>query len=500
MYDLVVLGAGPGGIGAAAAGAKLGARVALIAEDRPGDDTFHADSVPSRALTRVANLAAEIRQAGIFGLRVGAPEVDFPAIMARVRAVASEISGAGTLDGLAAQGVEVLRGLARFDSYDTVLLEGHEPIEARRFVIATGSRPAIPAIHGLEGAGFRDEASIWELDRLPESLVILGAGPIAVELGQAFARLGSKVTILAEGAHLLAKEDAEVAEVVREALAADGVIVHLHAQVNGVSMRDGRKVVAFRDQGSGAVGQATGAELLVTGGRLVNVEGLNLDAAGIHADARHGIEVDDYLQTRTRHIYAVGAVLGRHKHTHTAVREARIAVHNALLLQSKRIDYSAIPRVTFADPEVASVGTLDPAEAGNAFGEAKIYRASYAEADRAVIDGRPGGFIKVLAAPSGKILGATVVGHDASAILGEFVVAMENGIGLDGIAESVHPYPSYASIAGIVARQHLAERGESGLMRSALRLFHGYGSHGARPKVPAEVAVATEPAGHHAGH
>lgn len=499
MYDLVVLGGGSGGLGAATAAAKLGAKVALIAEDRPCDDTFHADSVPSRALGRVAELAREIRQAGTFGLRIGPPEVDFPAVMARVRAIATELCGSGLVDGLTALGVDVFRGHPRFDSYDTVLLEGHEPIESRRFVIATGSRPAVPAIHGLAEAGFLDEATVWDLDQLPESLVILGGGPLAVELGQAFARLGSTVTLLADSGHLLTKEDHEVSHFVLHALTAEGIVVHTHAQVNGVSVRDGRKVCEFRNQADGTLGQAAGTHLLVTGGRHANVEGLNLDAVGIHhADPHHGIEVDEYLQTRTRHIYAVGSVLGHHKHTHAAVREAEIAVHNALVVQSKRMDYSAMPRVTFSDPEVASVGTLDPAEAGNASGEGRIYRVSYAEAARPRIDGQTEGFAKVLAAPSGKILGATVAGPRAALILQEFVLAMENGLGLSAIAEAVHPYPTFSAIAGDLARLHQAERREGGFFRSAIRFLHGYDARGHARREPVVPAVTEPVASHHA--
>jgi len=497
MYDLVVLGGGAGGLGVAIGAAKLGARVALIEKGRLGGECTHTACVPSKALIRAASLAHEIRQAGTYGLRVEAPRVDFPAVMARVRTVVAQFAGSDTGEGLAAKGVEVFRGSPRFDSYDTVLLDGHEPIEARRFVIATGSRPAVPAIHGLAEAGFLDNRTIWGLEELPESLVIIGGGPVALEFGQAFARLGSEVTILSESTQLLPHEDPEVSELMKAALIAEGITVHTGAQVNGVSARDGRKVCTFGNPAGGSPGQAAGAQLLVATGRLANVEGLNLDAVGIHADAEHGVEVDDYLQTRTRNIYALGDVLGHDQYTHAAGREAEVVLHNAMVLQSRRMDYSTLPRVTYVDPEVATVGTLNPAEAGNAQGETTTYRVSFQDADRPIIDGRTNGFAKVLATPAGKILGATVAGPEAAAILQEFVLAMVNHLGLEEIAAAVHPYPTYSAIAASLAGQHAAAKREGGFFRSAIRLLHGYdaGHRGPRPAPP-----APETASHHQGH
>ncbi len=497
MYDLVVLGGGAGGLGVAIGAAKLGARVALIEKGRLGGECTHSACVPSKALIRAASLAHEIRHADTFGVSVGAPEVDFPAVMARVRSVVARFAGSDTGDGLRAKGVEVFRGSPRFESYDTVLVEGQEPIESRRFVIATGSRPAIPAIQGLVEAGFLDNRTIWGLEELPESLVIIGGGPVALEFGQAFARLGSEVTILSRSTHLLPREDPEVSEFVKAALIAEGITVHTSAQVNGVAVRDGRKVCDFRNQADGSLGQAVGTQLLVATGRLANVAGLNLDAVGIHAEPEHGIEVDDYLQTRTRNIYAVGDVLGRHQYTHAAGREAAVVVHNAMILQSRRMDYSTMPRVTFIDPEVATVGTLDPEEAGNAHGEASTYRVAFQDADRPIIDGRTGGFAKVLATPSGKILGATVAGPEAAAILQEFVLAMVNHLGLDEIAAAVHPYPTYSAIAVSLATQHTAARREGGFFRSAIRLLHGYDADTPpRRREPATPAAVAQHDGH----
>ena len=505
MYDLVVLGGGAGGLGVATAAARLGAKVALIEAERLGGACTHHACVPSKALIRAARLAYDIRRAGDYGLRVAAPEIDFAAVMDRVRGVVAEFAGSGTGASLKAQGIDVLRGSPRFEAYDTVLLDGHEPIVSKRFVIATGSRPAVPDVPGLAEAGFLDNVSIWDQVEQPASLVVIGGGPVGVEFAQAFARLGTEVTILSSSPHILPEEVPEVADRLRIYLAAEGITIHTNVEVDGVALREGLKVCAYRDKGSGSVGQAAGTHLLVATGRWANVEGLNLEAVGIHADREHGIEVDDYLQTRSRHIWAIGDVLGRHLFTHCAEREAAVAFQNALLHASRHMDYTTLPRVTFTDPEVATVGVVDPEQVGGEHGEVQVFRVENQDVDRPRIDGQTLGFARVLATASGRILGATIVGDEAGTILQEFVLAMEHGLSLAEIAETFHAYPTRSGLALKLANQYAASRAERGFLRSALRLLHGYqprahaGPHHDGERVASLPAADAGVSGHHHG-
>jgi pyruvate/2-oxoglutarate dehydrogenase complex dihydrolipoamide dehydrogenase (E3) component len=475
MYDLVVLGGGSGGLNVATAAARVGARVALVEKGKLGGECTHAACVPSKALIEAARLAQQIRNARGYGLRTAAVEVDFPAVMARVRAVVAEFAGSDSGESLRARGIDVYRGSPAFEAYDTVVVDGQARLHAQRFVIATGSRPKIPAIPGLAGAGYLDNQSLWSLETLPAELVILGAGPSGLEFAQAFARLGSKVTVLADSPRILPREDPEVSGRIQALLSAEGIGFRTGVAVVQVSGRDGRKVCTIRDQSSGTSSEVSGTHLLVAAGRLANVEGLNLDAVGVHADPEHGIEVDDYLQTRSTRIFAIGDVLqdqGR-QFTHAAERQAAVAFQNAVIRIPKKIDYSALPWATFLDPEVATVG-LTEAEARERHPEVRVFRAELSEVDRARIDGRTDGFAKLVATPSGKILGATIVGHEAALVLQEFVLAMEHGLTLQDIAETVHTYPTYAGLARRLANQFLATRLDTSFVRKALRWFYGY--------------------------
>ncbi len=493
MYDLVVIGGGSGGLNVASAAAAVGASVALIENGKLGGECTHTACVPSKALIEAADLAARSRTAGSFGVRVHPPEIDFAAVMGRVRAVVADFAGSDSGQGLEAKGIEVVLGNPAFEAYDTVIVDGARRISARRFVIATGSRPAVPPIGGLAKVGYRDNNTIWDLDDLPPTLAVIGGGPVGLELAQAFARLGSAVTILNDVAEILPREDPEIAAIVREALTAEGITFRLGVEIVGVTARDGRKVVAYRAADGSAV-EAIADEILVAAGRLANVEGLNLEAAGLRATSEKGIEVDESMRTRTPHIFAIGDVIGHHQWTHAAEREAAVAFQNAVLRLPKKIDYRVMPWATFTDPEVATVGTLD----GDG-DQVRILRADYSDLDRARIDGRPRGLAKVAATPSGKILGATIVGDHAALVLQEFVVAMAHGLTLGDLAETVHPYPTHAGLARKIANQFSATRLDGGFVRSALRLFYGFTPRQAGAD-HTPVAAEPEPAASHVAH
>ncbi|MGE5755903.1 MAG: dihydrolipoyl dehydrogenase family protein [Planctomycetaceae bacterium] len=492
MYDLVVLGGGPGGLNVASAAARVGARVALVEKSHLGGECTHTACVPSKALIQAARVVHQVRAAGEYGVRTPAPEVDFAAVMARVRRVVADFAGSDSGDSLRARGIEVFRGSPAFEAYDTVVVDGQEHLVSQRFVIATGSRPAVPNVPGLAGAGYLDNRTVWDLDELPLALIILGAGPTGMEFAQAFARLGSDVTVLADSEQVLPREDVEISERVRAALAAEGITIRTGVEVTRVARRDGQTACSYRRTSTGETGEVAGTHLIVATGRRPNIEGLNLDAAGIHADPVHGIEVDEYLQTRSTRTYAIGDVLQDHLFTHAAEREAAVAFQNAVLRLPKKIDYSALPWAVFVDPEVATVGLSESAARARR-PEVRAFRAEFADLDRARIDGRTQGFAKVVVLPSGKILGATILGEQAALILQEFVLAMENGLALQDIAATTHTYPTYAGLARKLANEFLATRHEGGLVQTAIRWFYGY-----RPKVA--DGGATEPEIHAEAH
>jgi pyruvate/2-oxoglutarate dehydrogenase complex dihydrolipoamide dehydrogenase (E3) component len=506
MYDLVVLGGGPGGLSVATAAARAGAMVALVEKKALGGECTHVACVPSKALIAAARAAQQVRNVHLFGLRAELLGVDFAAVMARVRAVVSEFAGGGSGDSLRARGIDVYHGSPAFEAYDTVVIDGATRLNAHRFVIATGSRPAVPTIPGLAESGYLDNRSIWEIDALPKELLILGAGPSGLEFAQAFARLGSKVTVLSDDSRILPREDPEVSERVQTLLSADPIAFHNDVEVTRVARTEGRVTCSVRNKATGKSDEVSGTHLLVAVGRLANVDGLNLDAAGVHADSERGIEVDEYLQTRSTRIFAMGDVLQKHQFTHAAEREADVVFQNAVVRIPRKINYSALPWATFIDPEVATVG-LDEATARAIHPEVLVFRAELTESDRAQIEGRTEGFAKVLATPAGKILGATIVGPEAALMLQEFVVAMEHGLTLEDLARTTHIYPTYAGLAHKLAAEYVATRHESSLVRKAVRWFHGYGDRGRARDAGANDSAAhdpghghKEPAGHSNGH
>jgi pyruvate/2-oxoglutarate dehydrogenase complex dihydrolipoamide dehydrogenase (E3) component len=472
MYDLVVLGGGAGGLNVAVAAARVGAKVALVEKHRLGGECTHTACVPSKALIQAARLAHQIECAGAYGLRVAPPEIDYAAVMGRVRSVVAEFAGSDSGASLRAQGIEVYRGSPAFESYDTVLIDSRTRVSGRRFVIATGSRAAVPEVPGLAEAGYLTNETVWNLNERPESLLILGAGPTGIELAQAFARLGTKVTVLSDTDHILPREDAEIADRLQAILQAEGIAFYLGVEVTAVFVRDGQKVVRFRKRSDGSTFEAARTHLLIATGRWANIEGLNLELVDVHADKEHGIEVDEYLQTHARNIWAIGDVIGHHQWTHAAEREAAVVVQNALLRLPKRMEYTTVPWATFTDPEVATVGQLS--EFGEAAGDVRRFRTEFAAVDRARIDGRPAGLAKLTATASGKILGVSVLGAEASTVLQEFVLAMEHGLSLTDILETVHIYPTYAGLARQLALQFGATRLEKGFVQKALRWFYGF--------------------------
>jgi pyruvate/2-oxoglutarate dehydrogenase complex dihydrolipoamide dehydrogenase (E3) component len=473
MYDLVVIGAGSGGLSVAAAAAKVGARVALIEKNRPGGEGSAGVSLPGKGLVQAAKLAHRLRKAERLGLRTGPLQVDFAAVMSQLREAAAGFARGESAEALRAQGIDVYQGTASFSAYDTVQVDGATLIPSHRFVIATGSRPAIPEIPGLADAECLHCQSFWTIKTLPESLIVIGSEPAGLEIAQCFARLGSRVTVLTDSPRILPQDDPEASDLVTRLLREEGLTVKTGVEITKVEVGGGQKACKFRDAITGAMGEAAAKAVLVATGRFANIEELNLEAVGIDGDPRHGIEVDDYLQTHSTRVYAIGDVLLRHSYVQFAEQEAAVVFQNAVLRIKKKIDYSAIPRATFTDPEVAAVGTSE-AQARAEQRPCLVYRVAFSEIDRARIDGRTEGFAKVVATPSGKILGATVVGEDASMIVHPFVLAMAKNLGLRDVAEAVPVYPTYAEVVHHLAAQHRARRLENSYVQTALKLFYGF--------------------------
>lgn len=490
MYDLVVIGGGSGGLSVAKSAARVGARVALIERDQPSGPGRFGACLPSKGLVQTARLLRQVRGAGDFGIHAGTPGVDFPAVMGRIQNMIE--ASADSHDALRAGGIDVLHGSASFDAYDTVLLDGKTRVEGQRFVVATGSRPAHPAIPGLAEVRALDTSTLWSLTCVPESLIILGAGPVALEFAQVFARFGSKVTVLTDHQTVLPREDTEVSGTVACMLTGEGITFHRGVTVTKVERRDGRKVVHYKDGGSGVKGEVAAAEILTAEERLANVEELNLESLGVHADPQHGIEVDDLLQTHAIRVFAIGDVLMRNQYTHAAEAEAEVAFQNAVLRRRRKMDYTDLPWATFLDPEVATVGlSEDRAKAEDI--NHRVFKVPYGSLDRARIDGRTEGFAKVVASPSGKILGATILGEEASLVLQQLVVAMEGGLGLGDLSGVSQIYPSYGRVIHDLATKFRSTRRERGFLQSALNFFYGF-----QPQLAGAAAVdgSGEPTNH----
>lgn len=458
LYNVVVIGAGTAGLVTSVGTAGLGGRVALIERERMGGDCLNVGCVPSKAIISSARLAQAMRTADRWGLEAREPGITFETVFARMKARREQIAPNDSQERMESLGIDVFRGDARFVSPQEVVVGESTRLRAKRFVIATGSRPAIPPVAGLETVPyFTNETIFDDLHSRPESLLILGGGPIACEMGQAMQRLGVRVTVVQKDVRLLPKEDADVADCIERNLTREGVAVHKGVEVRSAARQeDGGGVRLTLADGS----TLTASALLVAAGRQPRLDGLGLEAAGVATTAR-GVRVNARLQTSQRHIYAAGDVAGPFAFTHFAEYQARIVVRNLLVPTPwlrQKVDYRAMPWCTYTEPEVARVG-LNEEEAKKQGTAYDLYTAGMESVDRAVVESEEDGFIKVLTARgSDKILGVTLVASRAGESLQEFVLAMKYGLGLSKIGATVHPYPTFALVARQVAGQYDKKR------------------------------------------
>jgi pyruvate/2-oxoglutarate dehydrogenase complex dihydrolipoamide dehydrogenase (E3) component len=448
-YNLVVIGAGTAGLITAAGSAGLGARVALIERDRMGGDCLNAGCVPSKALIRAARAAAQVRDAGEFGVEVPAgARVDFPAVMERMRRLRASLSPADSAARYGQLGVDVHFGEARFTGPDAVEVGGRT-LRFKRAVIATGARAAKPSIPGLEEMGYLTSETVFSLVALPARLAVIGAGPIGCELAQAFQRFGSRVTLIANHPRVLVKEDVEAAALVEKAMLRDGIEILRSARVLGARRESADRVLAV--EADGRVQDLRADEVLVGVGRVPGVEGLGLEAAGVEYDSREGVAVDDRLRTTNPRIYAAGDICSRLQFTHAADATARLAIQNALFFGRARASRLIIPWCTYTDPEVAHVG-LHEEEAGKRGIALDTFTQDLGEVDRAVLDGETAGYVKVhVRKGTDRIAGATIVAARAGDLISELTLAMTAGIGLGTLARTIHPYPTQAEAMKKVA-------------------------------------------------
>jgi pyruvate/2-oxoglutarate dehydrogenase complex dihydrolipoamide dehydrogenase (E3) component len=444
-YQLVVIGAGTAGLVSASIAAGLGARVALIERHLMGGDCLNVGCVPSKAMLAAARSwhSADASAASFGGPAVAGPG-RFAAVMARMRRLRAGLS---PLDGAARfrdLGVDVFFGHARFTASDALTVDGRR-LEFKRAVIATGARPAVPAVPGLEGTDYLTNESVFGLTEAPGHLLVLGAGPVGCELAQAFARLGSQVTLVNRAGRILPREETEAAAVVQRALAADGV--RLLADTRAVRAERRGPAVVLHLEGPGAEPTLQGDALLVAVGRAPNVDDLGLDLAGV-AYGPSGIVVNDRLRTSNRAVFAIGDVSSAHRYTHVADAQARLAVPNALFfgIGGGRASRLVVPRVTYTAPELAQVG-LSPAEAASAGIAVDTVTVPLGTVDRAVLDGVEDGLLRIhLRRGSDRILGATLVADHAGELIAEIALAITAGVGLGRVGQTIHPYPTQGEV------------------------------------------------------
>ncbi|MBU6484230.1 MAG: mercuric reductase [Betaproteobacteria bacterium] len=441
-YHLLVIGAGPAGLVAARRAAALGAKVALIERRLLGGGSLNYGSVPSKTLIRSSRLYAEMRDAANFG--VTPPEnirVDFAMAMERMRRIRTRISRVDSAARLAAEGIDVFFGTARFTSGDAVDVDGAS-LRFKKAMVATGSRSRLPSIPGLAEAGYLTNETVFDLTALPASLLVIGGGPLGCELAQAFCRFGSRTVITHDVPLFLPKEERDAAQMVAEALARDGVEIHLNTKAVNVRVEGGKKCIETLNDGNVAT---ISVDQILTGiGRVPAVDELDLEAAGVAYDAETGIRIDDFLRTTNRRIYAAGDVCLEHQFTDAADAAARIVVQNALFLGRKRVSALTIPWCTYTDPEIAHVG-IYVKEARERGIPVMTYTVPMHDVDRAIADGEEDGFVKIhVRQGTDTILGATVVARHAGEMINGISLAMVAGIGLRTVARVIHTYPTQA--------------------------------------------------------
>jgi len=439
--DICVIGAGSGGLSVAAGASQMGANVALIERGKMGGDCLNYGCVPSKALIAAGHAAHVMQHSDRFGVKAVTPDVDYSALRDHIRGVIAVIEPNDSVERFTGLGVNVIEAEGRFVAPDEVEAGGKR-IKAKRFVIATGSSAMVPPIPGLDTVPYLTNETVFELDSRPDHLIVIGGGPIGAELAQAHRRLGAQVTVL-EMFEFLGKDDPELTDVIRRQFVADGVDIRAGTAVKSVAAVDGGIAVTVVRDGKPEV--VTGSHLLVAAGRQANIDGLNLDAAGVHYD-RKGITVDARLRTSNKKIFAIGDVAGPYQFTHMAGYHAGIVIRNILFKLPAKVDYRAVPWVTYTDPELAHVGMTEAQAKEQGIAGFQILRWPFHENDRAQAERETHGLIKVVLDKKGRVLGATIAGTRAGELILPWILAVGGKQKIGTIAGAIVPYPTLSEV------------------------------------------------------
>jgi len=456
-FDLVIIGGGVAGLVSASGAAQLGARVALVDRESLGGDCLKSGCVPTKRLIYSAKVASLMKRAGEFGLEGEPLRVNFLKVMQGMRDIQAEIGKNDDPERFRKMGVDVMFGQGRFIDPHTFEVSG-ERLHGRKFIVATGSAPVMLPVQGSKESGALTNETALKLDRLPQAITILGAGPIGIEFAQVFSRLGSKVTIIEKMGQILPREDKELSDSLSEILVAEGIKIDVCTEIKEVRRSGEKKIISARC----ATGDKTyeADEVMFAMGRAPNVDSLDLDAAGVEYDRRKGIKVDAALRTSRKHIYACGDVVGHYAFTHVAEYHAGIALSNALFPFVKRkVDYRVVPWTTFSDPELSRIG-LSEEEAKEKYGSnnVHVYRFHFKDVDRAVIEGEGHGLIKLVCDKKSRLLGAHILGPYSGELIHEYALVMKENLPITRISRNIHVYPTVSQAVKRAADQYYKEK------------------------------------------
>jgi len=468
-FDIGIIGGGAAGLTVASGSAQLGAKTLLIEKEKElGGDCLHFGCVPSKTLIKTAHVYHLIKRANEFGLPpMEVPPVDYKIVADRVRSVIGTIQEHDSEERFCGLGVRVEFGSPAFSDDHSIHLNGNT-YSAKNWVIATGSSPGIPPIEGLDKTPYITNKEIFYLDHLPESMIILGAGPIAMEMAQAFSRLGSKVFVIQRSGQILSKEDKDVADGVMDVLSAEGVVFHLNTSVVHTRDLGAEREVVIKD-GKGKEVHIKAETILVAMGRIPNMDGLGLSDIDVEFD-RKGIKVDNRLRTTQKHIYAAGDITGAYQFTHAAGYEGGIVISNAIFHLPRKVDYTFLPWCTYTDPELGSIG-MNEKRAKDAGIKYSVWTEAFEDNDRSLAEGEKTGKIKMILDEQEKPLGVQILGPRAGELIGEWVAILNGKVKLSTLASAVHPYPTLSEINKRVAGTHFSPKIFSDRIKKGLKFF-----------------------------
>jgi pyruvate/2-oxoglutarate dehydrogenase complex dihydrolipoamide dehydrogenase (E3) component len=471
-YDLGVLGGGAAGLTITAGAAQLGVKTLLVEkEDALGGDCLHFGCVPSKTLIQTARVYHDIKNAARFGLPVtDIKPIDFQKVSARIQYVINTIQKHDSVERFCGLGAKVEFGQAEFIDEHSIKLN-NKTYSAKSWAIATGSSPAIPPFEGIDKVSCLTNKEIFYLDKLPDSMIVLGGGPIAMEMAQAFCRLGTKVSVIQRSAQILSKEDKDMADMIMNAMTEEGITFHLGTSVVKVSENDKLKKVTYKSS-SGETLSIEAETILVAMGRAANVSGLGLENIGVNL-SKKGIEVDNRLRSSHRHIYAAGDITGKHQFTHAAGYEGGIVLSNAIFHLPRKADYTFLPWCTYTSPELASIG-LNEKSAESSGIKYSVWIEEFKNNDRSLAEGEEVGQIKMLLDEKEKPIGVQILGPHAGDLLSEWVAVLNGKVKLSTLAGAMHPYPTLGEINKRVAGTFLSGKIFSDKVRKGLKLFFNF--------------------------